>query len=525
MKEFIANLVFRTMAAVGLRTFAAQFLVSFVIIFLLLLGIGAGIVRALGEPPAWLETTVELQSDLNSVTLGAAAYVAGDGERRVLERAFSSLDSDLSAVLDALAEDSASLSSEVRETERAWDRYQQVMERLVADPGSVSHRQLHEAGGDLGSTLSVLLGAGLANDHGGRQQGLIFALVLLLGIVGLLFVGRIYGNFHFMDQTERLREHLRLVAEGDFSHTLEIAIHENEVGDMLDAYNTMVERVGALLDEIRQATEHAGNELQQVVDATSKTQQGAEQQNTEVYEAASAMNQMSSSVQEVAGNAQNAADSAHEAASSAREGRQVADQARGRIDNLDTRFAETARTMEGLEKDANDVSQVLTVIREIADQTNLLALNAAIEAARAGESGRGFAVVADEVRNLAQRTQDSTNQIQETIERLQQQVRNLVTESEASAEASRESVEAVNRTTEAIESILSSIENIQGMNDQIATAVEEQSSVAEDINKRVRAISDVAEQTDQDARQTVSSTDAIRGDLERLQRTMKQFKR
>ncbi len=516
MKELIANSVFRIMAAFGLRTFAAQFLVSFILIVALFVGIGFGIYRALAPTPEWLQIAEEAQPQLQQVSMAAATYAADGDSRRALERSLDTLEARMGQLSEASPDgyDSA---------RRTWESYEQQLQALLDDRGSVTVAQLMEHSDALSEALSGLIVDGREAEQSSRELMLYGALVLLLGTIALLLIGRVYGNFHFMDQVERLRVQLNQVAEGDFSQKLSIEIRENEVGEMLVAYNTMVEHVGKLLDDIREATENAGIQLQQVVDTTGRTHQGAEQQNSDVYEAASAMNQMSSSIQEVAGNAQNAADSARDAAASAQEGHQVAGQARSRIDNLDTRFNETARTMESLESDANDVSNVLTVIREIADQTNLLALNAAIEAARAGESGRGFAVVADEVRNLAQRTQDSTNQIQETIERLQGQVRNLVNESEASAEASRESVESVTRTSEAIDSILGAIQNIQGMNDQIAAAVEEQSSVADNISERMRAISEVAGDTDQNARQTVDSTDAIRQELERLRRTMEQF--
>ena len=516
MKELIANSVFRIMAAFGLRTFAAQFLVSFILILALFIGIGLGIFRALEPAPEWLEAGEEAQPQLQQVSMAAAAYAAEGESRRTLERSLDSLQARMERLSRAAPDGFAA-------TGRAWERYEQQLQQLLDDRESVTLAQLMERSEAASEALSGLVAEGREAQQGHRELMLYGALVLLLGTIALLLIGRVYGNFHFMDQVDRLRLQLNKVAEGDFSQKLSIEIRENEVGQMLAAYNTMLEHVGQLLGDIRDATENAGIQLQQVVDTTGKTHRGAEQQNSDVYEAASAMNQMSSSIQEVAGNAQNAADSARDAAASAKEGHQVADQARSRIDNLDTRFNETARTMESLESDANDVSNVLTVIREIADQTNLLALNAAIEAARAGDSGRGFAVVAEEVRNLAQRTQDSTNQIQETIERLQGQVRTLVSESEASAEASRESVDSVTRTSEAIDSILGAIENIQGMNDQIAAAVEEQSSVADNISERMRAISEVASHTDQDARQTVDSNDAIRRELERLRQTIERF--
>lgn len=500
MKEWTANLVFRIMALAGLKTFNAQFLVSFVLIFALLIGIGAGLWRNLADRPPELDRALELQQALHDI-----AALSGNPGQGTL--------TDIDTGIDVVAADQGELS-------RHWQDYKQLIGTGQEDDAE----QRFEAATATFEALNERIGQLREEDLWERRVAAGFALMLLAGTLVMLMIGRVYGNFHFMDQVERLRQKLRQVAEGDFSETLDIAIHENEVGDMLEAYNLMVQRVGDLLGQIHEATDSAEERLRQVLDVTGKTHEGADRQSHEVQEAATAMNQMSSSVQEVSGNAQNAASHAHQVASSAKEGRGVAEQARSRIDHLDTRFAETARTMESLEQDAEDVSKVLSIIREIADQTNLLALNAAIEAARAGESGRGFAVVADEVRNLAQRTQDSTNQIQETIERLQSQVRTLVSESESSAEASRESVDSVAQTSEAIDRILDAVGQIQGMNDQIAAAVEQQSHVADDISRRMEAVAEVARQTDNDSGETVEAAHAIQDQMGRLKETVGRFR-
>ncbi|WP_077531589.1 methyl-accepting chemotaxis protein [Vreelandella utahensis] len=508
MKEWVANLVFRMMALVGLRTFNAQFLVSFILIFVLLAGLAASLWRNLVPEPGAIDTAVTAQKQLTAVNERVSS---GDGGEDQL--------AELGRTLGPLIDERAAFSA----LDDPWREYQ----RLVGQSGGGSSPEvaaLMQASDRMRNALVEGVAAVRQADQSARRQAAMAGMVLLLMMVGMLAIGRIYGNFHFMEQVERLRQKLRQVADGDFSETLSIEIRENEVGEMLEAYNLMVAHVGDLLRQIDAATATAENSVQQVLDVTAKTHAGADRQSRDVSEAATAVNQMASSIQDVSGNAQSAASHAHEAADSAQEGDSVAREARQRIDHLDTRFAETARTMESLEQDAQDVSKVLGMIREIADQTNLLALNAAIEAARAGESGRGFAVVADEVRNLAQRTQDSTNQVQETIERLQQQVQTLVSESEASASASRESVASVNQTSEAIHRVMEAIGQIQGMNDQIAAAVEQQSQVSDDISRRMEAVSEVAEQTDTDAGQTVEAARAIQAQMNQLRTTMGRFR-
>jgi len=206
------------------------------------------------------------------------------------------------------------------------------------------------------------------------------------------------------------------------------------------------------------------------------------------------MNQMTATIQDVARNAEEAATAASETDTRAKEGYDTVSTAMTRIEALSRDINQSAESIGRLREESANIGTILDVIREIAEQTNLLALNAAIEAARAGEQGRGFAVVADEVRGLAQRTHQSTGEIESLVSALQNRANEAVENMHTNSQSAESAVNASRSVGEALASIVTSVSTIQSMNQQIATAVEEQTSVAEDISENVVSIREVTDQ-------------------------------
>ncbi|MGE8407801.1 MAG: methyl-accepting chemotaxis protein [Pseudomonas sp.] len=218
------------------------------------------------------------------------------------------------------------------------------------------------------------------------------------------------------------------------------------------------------------------------------------------------MNEMAATVHEVARNAEEASEAAMMADQQAREGDRVVSEVIAQIERLAQEVGNSSEAMNQLKSESAKIGSVLDVIKSVAQQTNLLALNAAIEAARAGEAGRGFAVVADEVRSLAQRTQQSTEEIEELIAGLQSGTQQVAAVMDNSRHLTENSVELTRSAGVSLDTITRTVSSIQSMNQQIAAAAEQQSAVAEEINRSVMNVRDVSDQTSAASEETAASS-------------------
>ena len=326
------------------------------------------------------------------------------------------------------------------------------------------------------------------------------ALALFCGIVAALAITR--QIVIPLGQTLKVAER---VAAGDLTHDL-VSQRQDELGQLQRAMQSMTMGQRDLIGGISDGVTQIASAAEQLSAVTEQTSAGVNNQKIETDQVATAMNEMAATVQEVARNAEEASEAAVAADQQAREGDRVVGEAIAQIERLAGEVGNSTEAMGHLKRESDKIGSVLDVIKSVAQQTNLLALNAAIEAARAGEAGRGFAVVADEVRSLAQRTQKSTEEIEELIVGLQSGTQQVATIMDSSRSLTDSSVELTRRAGNALENITRTVSAIQAMNQQIATAAEQQSAVAEEINRSVLNVRDVSEQTAAASEETAASS-------------------
>ncbi|MFJ2486941.1 methyl-accepting chemotaxis protein [Pseudomonas sp. NPDC087639] len=333
----------------------------------------------------------------------------------------------------------------------------------------------------------------------------MLASSLLIGLLSLWLVNR-----NLVDPIRKLIDYVTQLSRGKLAERVS-SDRQDELGNLAAAANTLRDFLAETFTRLQRSAsdlDSASGELNAIATTMAG---GTNEQFNRTDQVATAMNEMSATAQEVARHAADAARAADDADQSAQQGEKVMQSTIHTITQMRGEIANTATVIRRLEADSGRIGKVLEVIRGIAEQTNLLALNAAIEAARAGEAGRGFAVVADEVRNLAQRTAESIIEINQIIQSVQTGAVDAAQAIDSGQTRSDESVEQVTQAGAMLERITHAVEAIRDMNRQIATAAEEQTSVAEDISRNLTEITSIASTNLESVQRTESASQNLHG--------------
>ncbi|QNH75760.1 methyl-accepting chemotaxis protein [Pseudomonas protegens] len=366
----------------------------------------------------------------------------------------------------------------------------------------------------------------LQNDLAQQRKADTFGMAmvgLLIAGLGLLVIWLVgHGIARPLRQMVAMLDDIAQ-GEGDLTRRL-TSDRADELGSIAKGFNTFLAKLQAMISQVVTSVQSVSDSSEHTADIAIRTNQGVHKQMVEIDQVATAVHEMTATAQDVARNATQAAQAASHADQAASQGMQIVRDTSSAIGALAEEIGRAVGVVQTLAKDSENINAILIAIRGIAEQTNLLALNAAIEAARAGEQGRGFAVVADEVRNLAQKTQQATEEIQSMIQQLQQGTREVVRVMEDSQHKTDQSVEHAAKAAQALETITQAVSVINDMNTQIASAAEEQSAVAEDINRNVINIGQVANEVAGGADESSAASAGLTKLAEQQRRLINQFK-
>ncbi len=421
------------------------------------------------QKPAWAAESLQAYAETVSNTLGALETALATVQTLAVDSTV--LKTDIVGYREQLLR----LKQAQLETEAVQNRFEQQLDQLLEQGDLLSQGQTLKREVEAGQTRTLLISVSL--------------VALLLGTLAAWWIAR--------QIAVPLRQALACanrIANGDLSHDNQTE-RRDELGQLQRSIGDMTRNLRNPISGIGDSARQIASAATQLTDVTEQTRSGINQQREETDQVATAMNEMLATAQEVARHAEQASVAANEADRQASAGDKVVTQAVEHIGQLAEEMALSGRAMLTLQQESQKIGSVLDVIKSVSQQTNLLALNAAIEAARAGNAGEGFAVVADEVRSLAQRTQASAEEIEQLIKGLHSGTQQVADIMDSSRSLTDHSVELTRDAGDALAAIARTVSVIQEMNPQIAAAAEQQSAVAEEINRSVLKVRDVSEQT------------------------------
>ncbi|TLG87199.1 HAMP domain-containing protein, partial [Pseudomonas edaphica] len=432
------------------------------------------------QSPAWAAESLQAYTDaltqaLEALNVAQAAVTALPVDAALLKADLANYREQLTKLKDAQLN-----------TETLQNRFEQQLNDLREQSHQLSDGQNSKRDSEAEQTHTRLLSVTLA--------------ALLLGVLAAWWIAR-----QIVVPLRAILTAAHRIADGDLSRDIQ-EDRRDELGQLQQSIGQMTRNLRNLISGIGDSARQIASAATQLSAVTEQTRAGVNDQKEETDQVATAMNEMLATAQEVARHAEQASVAANEADQEASAGEKVVTQAVEQIGHLAHEMARSSQAMIALQHESQKIGSVLDVIKSVSQQTNLLALNAAIEAARAGSAGQGFAVVADEVRSLAQRTQESAEEIEGLILGLNTGTQQVADIMDNSRSLTDNSVGLTRDAGDALAAITRTVSIIQEMNPQIAAAAEQQSAVAEEINRSVLKVRDVTEQTAAASEETAAAS-------------------
>ncbi|SQD79902.1 methyl-accepting chemotaxis protein [Moritella yayanosii] len=387
-----------------------------------------------------------------------------------------------------------------------------TLEKLLAD--------LDQFKKDSQADFTALIETSLASSDTSRDRG----VMLGVGVIILVLAVCYWLTVSITGSIRKVSDSLKEIAQGDGDLTVRIDyVNKDEVGELVHWFNLFLDKLHGSISETIQSIDSLSQASTQLATSSSTSKSRIQEQSQSIDQVSRSMNEMFETVRHIADYASDASAEASSANSEAETGTVVVKKTIEAIHELADEVKTASKVIDELDAHTSNVGVILETIRSIADQTNLLALNAAIEAARAGEQGRGFAVVADEVRTLASRTQDSTQEIQQVLEELQHASRGAVEAMQRGMNKADIGVEQSSRAGDSLTNISSKVQAINVVNEQIASATEEQAQTSKLIHGYIDETHSIATQVSKDTEVLDEIAQAIEVATQKLRKATNQF--
>ena len=532
---------------------ARKLTLSFSLIFLILLLVGGLTIKLLSSSKAQfvevsdniiprLQASAKLTQAISDVRRIELRYMlltnAGNmqEEQKLVSDTIAKLEKSLQSYESLIASDAE--RQLYQQLVQQWQAYKPIHEQIIRLKSEGQHEaatqlavnsiaqynQLAPMAAEL-QTLNAKHAAEMRSEFVETDKSATLWIGITLTLSALLVIGLAsWLTRQIRNPLNHLVEQANLLAQGNLrGHIDTKRFAQDELGTLATAFIAMHGNLKGLISDLAAAIHQLSSAVEEVNAVANQSAHGVHQQMGEINQLATAINELQSTVQEVSRSCNDAANSASAAANDSGVGQEVVNLSIHNTERVAHEIEEAGQIVELLQQDSQSIGVVLEVIRSIADQTNLLALNAAIEAARAGEHGRGFAVVVDEVRTLAKRTQDSTSEINRIIDILQKRALQTAESMRNSRQLMQTTVKSAGEVGATISKVTQSVERISDMNNQIASATEEQSSVTEELNRNITNIHDTANEVASGAEQTAAACLSLSQLASQLQGRVDQF--